>query len=64
LGYSIHETYRRGKDAVVVGYKKGEFTIVDQLVVDYNDLAKYYTNMKDMNAKDFLAHNKALICLI
>ena len=25
MGYSIHEAYRRGKDAVVVGYKKEEF---------------------------------------
>ncbi len=45
LGYSLHEAYRREKDAVVVGYKKELFQIIEKDIVDYNDLAKYYKNM-------------------
>ena len=64
LGYQLHEAYRRGKDAVVVGYKRELYRILDKEVVDYNDLVKLYKNLPGMDSNDFLVHNKAIICLL
>jgi hypothetical protein len=39
LGYETHLAYRREKDAVVVGFKKSGFKLLDKQVIDYNDMA-------------------------
>lgn len=75
LGYSLHETYRRNKDAVIVGFKKKQFQILDKEVVDYNDLEKLYKEFAKrgaerkgvgvaLDSRDFAQHNKAIICLL
>jgi hypothetical protein len=40
LGYDLHETYRREKDAVVVAFKRELFSLVTKESVDYNELVK------------------------
>ena len=75
LGYSLHEAYRRNKDAVIVGFKKKQFQIIDKEVVDYNDLEKLYKEFAKrgaerkgvgvpLDSRDFAQHNKAIICLL
>ena len=75
LGYSLHETYRRNKDAVIVGFKKKQFQILDKEVVDYNDLDKLYKDFAKrgaersgvgvpLDSRDFAQYNKAIICLL
>ena len=57
MGYELHETYRRGQDAVVVAYKRELFAFKGKEVVDYNELVKLLEG-----ARDFKVNNKALIC--
>jgi mRNA deadenylase 3'-5' endonuclease subunit Ccr4 len=38
LGYDLYHAYRREKDAVVVGFKRDQYQILNKDVVDYNDL--------------------------
>lgn len=64
LGYQVHEAYRRGKDAVVVGYKRELYKIIEKEIVDYNDLVKHYKNLPGLDSSEFLVHNKAIICLM
>lgn len=67
LGYDVHHSYRREKDAVVVGFKRDHFEILTKDVVDFNDLVKIYeskTNHPNLESRDMLCHNKAIICLL
>ncbi|TNV78978.1 hypothetical protein FGO68_gene13172 [Halteria grandinella] len=67
LGYDLHHAYRREKDAVVVGFKRDLYEIMTKDIVDYNDLVKVYeakTNHPNLDSRDMLCHNKAIICLL
>ena len=58
LGYSIEFTYRRNRDAVLVGFKSEEYELLEKEVVDYNDLGIIFKD--DV----FEKNNKAIICLL
>ena len=75
LGYTLHETYRREKDAVLVGFKKRDFQCLEKEVVEYNDLAVMYKEYAmsgaerkgvsvHLDSREFRQHNKAIICLL
>ena len=69
LGYDLHETFRREKDAVVVGYKREFYDFIGKEIVDYNDVARLHPKKSKQDdemiePRDFLVHNRAIICLI
>lgn len=50
LGYDLHTTFRREKDAVLIGFKKELLTIVEKEIVEYNDLANIHGEVaKELN---------------
>ena len=59
LGYALQSTFRRNRDAVVVGYKREMFKIRAKEAVDYNELSSLYGDESALKM-----HNKALICLL
>lgn len=59
LGYFCETAYRRGQDAVLIGYCMKRFKLIDKTEVNYNDLFEKY----DYN-RDFKRHNVGLIVLL
>ena len=59
LGYRTVTAWRRGQDAVLIGYQESKFKLVDRQEIRYNDLWERY----DYN-RDYKRHNCGLIALL
>ena len=59
MGYKCETAWRRGQDAVLIGYDKEKYKLVDKKEISYNDLYEKYDY-----ERDFKRHNVALIVLL
>ena len=57
--YSYQLNYRNDKDAVLVGYNKNKFKLVDKMPINFNDIGEVHNW-----SKDFRKCNQALLCLL
>lgn len=58
-GYAYELNYRNNKDAVLVGYNKSKFKLVDKLPVSFNDIG-----VLNGWSEDYQKGNQALLCLL
>jgi hypothetical protein len=60
IGYDFELHYRRGLDAVLIGWKRDAFRLVSKKELEHEDLIERYPDF----AKDFKRGNVGLICLL
>lgn len=60
LGYEVCLKYRRGLDAVLIGWKRDQFRLLDKQEIEYEELGGLFLDF----ASDFKRGNVGLLCVL